>query len=1010
MKTGTNTLLKVILPLRECRLWLRNPKSQVIRYVKWFYFRYSSLSISDKTKYAHWLFLTKYFPWILNALNNPTIAKPLRFAAAVQKADVDDFVHDKCALKLNCSDKPAVSVIIPVYGNCDYTLRCLASIAFSPPYVPFEVIVIDDCSPDDSHSILSCIKDIKLLTNSSNQGFIRSCNSGAQAAFGEYLCFLNNDTEVTQGWLDELYGTFHEFPGTGLSGSKLVYPDGRLQEAGGIIWQDGSAWNFGHNQDQLRPDLNYAREVDYCSGASIMVPKALFEKLGGFDEHYLPAYCEDSDLALKIRENGLRVIYQPLSVVIHYEGVTSGRDVTKGVKSYQVENNKKLYNRWKERLWHHQKHGVDADNAKDRMARHRVLILDHCTPTPNQDAGSVTVFNLMLLLREMDFQVTFIPEGEYLYLPEYTPALQRAGIEVLYSPYCRYVEQHLKKTGKRYDLVFMFRPAVVEHHIKSIRKYCPKTKTLFHTVDLHYLRLSREADLHDDELKRKAAAEMKQRELTAIRAVDASIVHSTTEMEILRSELSHETVFVFPLILNIRSTKTGFGERRDLVFVGGFQHPPNVDAVKFFIKDIMPIVRERLPGVRFYAVGSKPPEELYTLQAADVVITGFVEDLDSLLDKMRISLAPLRYGAGIKGKIGTAMSAGLPTVATRMAAEGMSLTNGKNVLIADGTSDFAEAIVRLYGDETLWASLRDNGLAFAEKNWGACAAYEILNFILTNLGIDVPKTPRYSLRLFEGGKPDQHCLPFYDRVFIDGNQLKVRAEAFSNFLEKAKKRIGSSFPWYPYGTLNNFVHLEQCFNAFPLHRLTSTRHVADIGAADGDLAFFMSSLGYTVDIIDNGPTNYNGLEGARILAEALDAGSKVSIFERDIDGQFFLPNEKYDLIFLLGILYHLKNPYLILEAISKRSTHLILSTRVAKYTPAGKKISGSPVAYLLNPDESNNDSTNYWIFTEYCLERIVRRSGWDILYKHTVGDTKSSNPADPDKDERCFMLLRSSVL
>ena len=684
-------------------------------------------------------------------------------------------------------DRPLVSVVIPVYGKIYYTLMCLKSIQNNLPTVEFEIIMVDDMSTDNTVMELSKIRGIRLVANPENLGFIRSCNRGAEHAKGQYLCFLNNDTEVHLGWLDELVRTFHEFPGTGLVGSKLIYPNETLQEAGCIIWQDGSAWNFGRNQDPSLPEYNYAREVDYCSGASIMISSTLFTELGGFDEHYLPAYCEDSDLALKVRECGYRVIYQPLSVVVHYEGITSGTDTGQGAKAHQIENSKKLFARWEDRLKSHQINGVNVDKAKDRVVRRRVLVLDHCTPTPDQDAGSVTVFNLLILLREMDFQVTFIPEDNFLYMPKYTIQLQRIGVEVLYAPYLTSVEQHLVESGSRYELAFLFRPVVVERHVKMIRKYCLKAKVLYHTVDLHFLRMMREATLFGDNSKQVAAKEMKKREFEAIRVVDATIVHSTSELEIIRPDLPNEKIHVFPLITDVQGTEKKFEERKDIVFVGGYRHTPNVDAVEFFVKKVMPLLRRKLPGVNFYVVGSNPPREISDLAGNDVIITGFVEDLNSFLDKMRISVAPLRYGAGIKGKIGTAMAAGLPIVATSVAVEGMGLTNNENILVADGHRAFASAIIELYNNKILWNKLSAAGITFAEGAWGAETSVKILLTILNELNLKVAKNCR-QLKLFttKSSKIPEGSIRPVKTPVISGI-----AEALCDSARRSRKRGGN---------------------------------------------------------------------------------------------------------------------------------------------------------------------------------------------------------------------------
>jgi glycosyltransferase involved in cell wall biosynthesis len=351
----------------------------------------------------------------------------------------------------------------------------------------------------------------------------------------------------------------------------------------------------------------------------------------------------------------------------------------------------------------------------------------------------------------MDFQVTFIPEDNYLYLEKYTPSLQCVGIEVLYAPYITNIDQHLTTCDDRYDLVLLFRPQVVERNLKAIRTFCPKAKVLFHTVDLHFLRMSREAALQSNNEKQIAANEMKLRELEIISTVDSTIVVSTAEFDLLKPELPNSKLHVFPLIMDVKNTTKAFNTRKGISFVGGFQHAPNVDAVQYFVKEIMPLLRKRLPELVLYVVGSMVPAEIEALASEDVIITGFVEDLNPLLDKMRVSVAPLRFGAGIKGKIGSAMAVGLPVVATPLAVEGMSLSDGENILVADGAEAFADAITKLYKDEALWNRLSQSSLAFADKAWGAEAAWNILHEILEDISMPTVRGS-YPLSLYSEPK------------------------------------------------------------------------------------------------------------------------------------------------------------------------------------------------------------------------------------------------------------------
>jgi GT2 family glycosyltransferase/glycosyltransferase involved in cell wall biosynthesis/SAM-dependent methyltransferase len=638
------------------------------------------------------------------------------------------------------ADAPFVSIVIPVHGQLEDTLHCLHAVARHWPRAAAEVLVVDDASPDGTLEALAGVPGLRLLHHAANEGFIRSCNFGAREARGQYLVFLNNDTEVQAGWCDELLRAFEDVPRAGVVGAKLLYPDGRLQEAGGIIWRDGSGWNYGRNDHPDRPEYGYRREVDYVSGAALAIPRALFQRFGGFDERYLPAYGEDSDLAFKVREAGLAVIYQPTAQVIHREGGTAGTDLSRGAKACQIQNAQRLFERWRARLVTRPRPGADVARARERGVARRVLVIDHCTPEPDKDAGSITARNLMRLLQRLAWKVSFIPEDNFLFLDGYTTDLQRMGVECHYAPHTTNVEAHLRQHGDLYDLVLIFRFAAARRHLEAVRRWCPTAKVVVHTSDLHYLRETREAELRGDAALLERAERTRQEELALIQQVDAAIVHSPVEQALLRAQCHDARVCLFGWAIEVPGTTVPVDGRRDLVFLGGYQHAPNVDAVLFFVQAVMPLIRTRLPGVRFHAVGSNPPECLCALASADVIVTGYVPDLRDQLDRMRVAVAPLRYGAGIKGKVVTTMSHGVPGVITSVAAEGLGLIDGEHTLVADSPEAIADAVATLYNAPDVWTRMSQAGLALVEARFGFEGGVPIVRGLLDAIDLRPPLT------------------------------------------------------------------------------------------------------------------------------------------------------------------------------------------------------------------------------------------------------------------------------
>ena len=629
--------------------------------------------------------------------------------------------------QLPTSEQPLVSIVIPVYGKLQYTLSCLRSLSRHPSKASTEVIVVDDASPENSEDVFAQIAGLRWLRNAHNMGFVGTCNAGAHAARGQFLVFLNNDTQVTPDWLDHLLACFSERADCGIAGSRLVYPDGRLQEAGGLVFADGSCWNIGRFEQRDASSWSYRRKVDYVSGAALMIRRAVFQEIGGFDIRYMPAYYEDTDLAFAVRQAGLRVYYEPASTVIHYEGISSGIDLhsDSGVKRHQLINREKFADKWRAQLVQQPPADIGLEKALRWGRRGRVLIVDSTVPDPTRDSGSLRLCSIFKILDEQGWNVCFFPDDHRATATD-IKRLGSLGTELLYDPVAAHLPQWLSANGASLHAVMLSRHAVAGQYAALVRKFAPQARLIFDTVDLHYLREERAAALSGSATMARQAQASRRSELALIATCDTTFVVSPHEQALLARELPEAKVELLSNIHDVHGTSTTHAERRDLVFIGGYGHPPNADAMAWIAKEMAPLLAERLPNTRIHILGDVPETARQTLQSTNVEFHGRVPDLTPWLDTCLASLAPLRFGAGVKGKINMAMSCGVPVIATAIAVEGMQLNDGVDVLVAEHAKDYIDAVQRLVQDETLWDTLSINGLENVRRHFSFEAAAETL--------------------------------------------------------------------------------------------------------------------------------------------------------------------------------------------------------------------------------------------------------------------------------------------
>ncbi len=622
-----------------------------------------------------------------------------------------------------------VSVIIPVYGGAEDLAACLRSMAATVGSEPgFEVILADDKPDDRATAGLPPSPGLRVLDNPTNLGFLRTCNRASARAEAEFLLFLNSDTLVTPGWLSSLVSAMEEDPRTGIAGSMLLNTDGTIQDAGWRIGGDG--WGIPLGRGAATDDSAHAhrREADCVTGASLLVRRSVFEALGGFDEVYAPAFYEEFDLAFRARARGWRTVYEPGSRVMHLGSASYGaaeRD------RLSTRNNATFVRRFAERL--RRQPWADAPEFLLRRAADTgpaILVVDDTLPWPDRHAGGVTLFQYMNLMAEAGWRVIFAPH-DGIVEGRMGDALRRRGIEVLPGGPGT-IAAWLRRNGQHLHYAWLARPAVAPSVLPAIRAHSPAF-VAYYTHDLHHHRLRQEAKLNGNDPAALAEADaMEKAEVEVFRAVDCVMSCNEDESGIIRTLAPGTRVVTVPpyyvdaAVAEPRAAAFLSG-LKDVVFVGGFPHTPNVDAALFIAHEVMPLVWERVPEARLLLIGYNPPPELLALANERVVVTGQVPDLAPYFLNARLSLAALRYGAGVKGKVVQALQFGTPLVTTTVGAEGLGLVSGENALIADDAAGLAEATVSLLLDAERAALLGASGMRFIQARLSRPAMRQALD-------------------------------------------------------------------------------------------------------------------------------------------------------------------------------------------------------------------------------------------------------------------------------------------
>jgi glycosyltransferase involved in cell wall biosynthesis len=550
---------------------------------------------------------------------------------------------------------------------------------------------------------------------------------GAQSSQGTFLLFLNNDAVLQAGSMQAALRNFQDKT-VGAVGGKILLANGHLQEAGSIVWSDGSALGYGRGADPSAPQYIFRRPVDYCSGAFLFTSREVFFALGGFDSAYAPAYYEDTDYCMKLWQAGYRVIYEPQAVIHHYESASSGGN--EAAHPRMAEKQQTFVGRWSSVL---SRHRVPSDSniLRARLASQsralRIIYIDDRIPHRSMGSGYPRSNDILRALAKQGHAVTCVP---------FSFRFRSADAE--YTDISREVElfdyrtQHIDadvtevseffdhRTNSRdifqqyveiADIIWVSRPHNLVDFLDHLVERGEMSASL--VFDAEAVFTDRE-QLSIAVSRRKVAANIMQarirREFALAGAADVVTVVSDRDRELFDAA-GIRNVHVLGHCLEAKPTMKPFCERQTFLFVGAVVGPetPNADSMRFFCREIWPDVRRRT-GAELVIAGVGADYYLGDLAGNGVQILGSVVDLRPLYDRARVAIVPTRYAAGIPYKAHEAAAFGVPMVVSELIGRQLRWEDGIDLLVAWDCADFVEKCNRLYTDMVLWQEIRTNSL------------------------------------------------------------------------------------------------------------------------------------------------------------------------------------------------------------------------------------------------------------------------------------------------------------